>query len=90
MALLLLRVIDQRQIGAQPWPQLGCFDQDRLQVLVPLLGDGYAFDRLRRASFGTAQAAITDSLLDRVESGYIVDLEYSRQCGDRTDRRDGH
>ena len=63
MALLPLRVIDQRQIRAQSWPQLGCFDQYRLQVLVPLLGDGHALDRLRRATFGTAQTAITDSLL---------------------------
>ena len=29
----------------------------------PLLGDGHALDRLRRATFGTAQTAITDSLL---------------------------
>jgi hypothetical protein len=42
MPLLLLCVIDERQIGAESWPELGGFDQHTLKMLVPLLADASA------------------------------------------------
>src|SRR5277367_5895369 len=47
MALLLFRVIDQRQFRAQARRQLSCFDKHRLKMFIPLLGDRHALDRLR-------------------------------------------
>ena len=87
MTLLLFRVIDQRQIRAQARSEFSCFDQHRLQMLVPLFRDGHALDRLRRASLSTAQTAVTHSLLDRVKANYIVDFKHPGQRGDRPDRR---
>ena len=85
MAFLLLRVIDQRQIRAQPWSKLGRFDQDRLQVLVPLLGDRHALDHVGGTSLRSAQPAVADGLLHRSEARYIIHLENPGQRRDRPD-----
>jgi hypothetical protein len=47
MALLLFRVIDQRQFRAQARRQFSCFDKHLLKMFIPLLGDRHALDRLR-------------------------------------------
>ena len=58
MALLLFRLIDQSQVGAQPRSKLGRFDEHRLQVLIPLPGDRHALDHLGGTSFRCAQTAV--------------------------------
>jgi len=90
VALLLFRVIDQRQIRAEARSQFSCLDQHRLQMPVSLFRDWHALDRLRRTSLCAAQSAVTNSLLHRVKSSYIADLKHPGQRGDRTDCRDRH
>jgi hypothetical protein len=48
MALLLFRVIDQRQFRAQARRQLSCFDKHRLKMFIPLLGPSNLLTRWRR------------------------------------------
>ena len=77
---LFLSFIEQRKIVILSGRQLRCLDQHKLDILVALFGNRCANRLLGRASFVTAEPAITDRLSDRSEARNLAHLQSPGQC----------
>src|SRR5258705_6605049 len=67
--------------------QFRSFYQHTLDMFVALFRQRHAHHLVRRASFVSAESAITDRVLDRAEARDIADLQRPCQCRDRTHAR---
>ena len=81
--------MDQGQFVVLSGSQFRGFDQYVLDMFVSLFRKRGSQDRVGGTLFFSAEAAITDRLLDRPEARYVPDLERPGERGDGSDPGNG-